>query len=141
MLTMLRLGAEREQLRVVDDQFGAPTTSVCLADTTFAAVRKVLGADYANASDWAGLYHMTCQGSTTWCSFARAILMRGMGDRAPEVVGISSEEYPSAAKRPKNSVLKNGRLYEKLGLSLPSWEFALDDALGRLSATAVTASS
>jgi dTDP-4-dehydrorhamnose reductase len=129
MLTMLRLGHERKQLRVVDDQVGAPTTSIALADATHLAIRRVLADELGGTEQWAGLYHMTCGGSTSWCGFAQAILTRAMGELAPEVVGIASEEYAVLANRPKNSVLSNERLLAKLGICLPKWELALEGAL------------
>ena len=71
LLTMLRLGHERDSLNIVDDQVGAPTTSIELADSTRAIVSDVLAGQFGTTSDWAGLYHMTCGGSVSWYGFAR----------------------------------------------------------------------
>ena len=73
LLTMLRLGRERESLQIVDDQIGAPTTSIELADATRTIVSGVLAGQFGAPASWAGLYHMTCGGSVSWCGFARAI--------------------------------------------------------------------
>ncbi|MGA8161971.1 MAG: dTDP-4-dehydrorhamnose reductase, partial [Acidobacteriaceae bacterium] len=73
LLTMLRLGSERESLSVVDDQFGAPTSSIDLADATRTIVEGAVAGRFGSPASWAGLYHMTCAGSTSWCGFAHAI--------------------------------------------------------------------
>jgi dTDP-4-dehydrorhamnose reductase len=135
LLTMLQLGRERDQISVVDDQFGAPTTSIELARATRAIVDGVLAGQFGSTEDWAGLYHMTCSGSTTWCGFTRAIFARAghlLNGRHPEVVPIPSSEYPTPAKRPRNSVLSNVRLEERFGVRLAPWESALDEVVARI---------
>jgi dTDP-4-dehydrorhamnose reductase len=135
LLTMLRLGRERDRLTVVDDQFGGPTTSMELARATRAIVDGVLTGQYGSDEEWAGLYHMTCSGSTTWCGLTRAIFARTeqlLEGRKPEVVAIPSSEYPTPAKRPRNSVLSNARLQERFGVQLAPWETALDAVFARL---------
>lgn len=124
LLTMLRLARERKELRVVDDQHGAPTSSRALADAVPAAITAVL-----RDPSLAGLYHMTAQGRTTWCGFARAII----GERA-KVVPISSSEYPAPARRPRNSVLDNGKLEKSFGIRLPSWQAGLEQVMSTLPA-------
>jgi len=109
-LTMLRLARERPELRVVDDQVGAPTSSLEIARATALLIGK--GAE--------GLYHMTAAGETTWCGFARAILS-GAGVATP-VVAIRTEDYPTPARRPRNSRLDCSRLRADFGLSLAPWE-------------------
>lgn len=129
MLTMLRLGRQKRNLRVVDDQVGAPTTSRALAHATYSVVTQ-LARDQWNTPDiWAGLYHMTCGGKTTWCGFARAILAKAMGCKDTTVLAIRTEQYPTPARRPANSVLSNCKLTAKFRVSLPGWSDALDDAL------------
>lgn len=111
LLTMLRLGKEREELRVVDDQLGAPTSSAAIAEAT----ARILGS--AEAS---GLFHLTASGRTSWHGFAAAIMREaGLSTR---VVPIRSSEYPMAAKRPLNSVLSNDRLAATFGFRPSSWE-------------------
>lgn len=109
-LTMLRLARERAELRVVDDQIGAPTSSLEIARATALLIGK--GAE--------GLYHMTAAGETTWCGFARAILARA-GFATP-VAAIRTGDYPTPARRPRNSRLDCSRLRADFGLSLAPWE-------------------
>jgi dTDP-4-dehydrorhamnose reductase len=141
LLTMLRLASERESMSIVDDQIGAPTTSIALADATRTVVEGAVAGRFGSPASWAGLYHMTCAGSTSWCGFAKAIFARA-GDllegRHPAVKPIASSEYPTPAKRPQNSVLSNARLKERFGIALPVWEAALDEVLGRLTADVKT---
>lgn len=132
LLTMLRLGQEREQLSIVNDQVGAPTTARALAAATRELVDSLKKSDKA---PW-GIYHMTCAGSTTWCGFAEAIFSKARSaDEKPwaKVTGIPTEKYPTPAKRPRNSVLANGKLRNAFGVTLPDWEVALDDTLAVLS--------
>lgn len=122
LLTMLKLGRERDEVRVVDDQHGAPTWSRTIADTT-AAILAQAGA--GGAPWWAengGLYHLSCQGQTTWHGFADAI-MKAAG-LACSVIPISSAEYPTPARRPANSVLSCAKLTGRFG-ALPAWDQAL----------------
>jgi dTDP-4-dehydrorhamnose reductase len=135
LLTMLRLGREREQLTVVDDQVGAPTTSLELARATKTIVDGVLEGQFGAPENWTGLYHMTCSGSVSWCGFAEAIFERAeklLDGRRPQVVPIPTGDYPTPAKRPQNSVLSNARLQERFGVALAPWEQALDAVMERL---------
>ncbi len=127
--TMLRLGAERSVLRVVNDQWGAPTSAAALADATRAMADRM---DEAPAQR-AGIYHATCSGKTTWCGFAEAIFeaqaeaqsRTGVGKVLPRVEGIAGADYPTPALRPKNSVLDNSKLRTRFNVQLPAWEDAL----------------
>jgi dTDP-4-dehydrorhamnose reductase len=135
LLTMLRLGRERERINVVADQHGAPTTSIELADATHAVVDGVLTGRLGGPEAWAGLYHMTCPGATTWFGFAEAIFARAgelLDGKRPEIRPIPSSEYPTPAKRPRNSVLSNAKLLARFGVALAPWETALDAVVGRL---------
>lgn len=135
LLTMLRLGRERDEVSVVDDQFGAPTTSLELARATREIVDGVLAGKFGKAEEWAGLYHMTCSGQTTWCGFTRAIFAGAgalLGGRAPQVKPIPTSDYPTPAQRPRNSVLSNTRLHERFGVRLKGWEFALDEVIRKV---------
>ncbi len=132
LLTMLRLGRERDSLSIVDDQVGAPTTSIELANATQAIVSGILADQFGPAAEWKGLYNMTCAGSVSWCGFARAIFDREtalLNGKTPKVIPIPSSEFPTPAKRPMNSVLSNEKLYRRFGVRLASWESALDDVL------------
>jgi dTDP-4-dehydrorhamnose reductase len=141
VLTMLRLGRERETLNVVDDQVGAPTTAAELARATHAIATGVLENKFGARNDWAGIYHMTCGGKVSWCGFARAIFERApalLDGKTPKVNAIASSDYPTPAKRPHNSILANQKLYRRFGVQLASWESALDEVLGAISSQATT---
>lgn len=91
-----------------------------------------MSGEMGEPADWAGVYHLSCGGSTTWCGFVRAIFERGadlLGDRQPKVDAIATAEYPTPAKRPVNSVLPNELLESRFGIRLPGWEAALDKVL------------
>jgi dTDP-4-dehydrorhamnose reductase len=122
--TMLRLGAERSELRVVDDQFGAPTSAAAIAIAT-----ARLAEQYVEIPEAAGIYHMTAAGSTSWCGFARAIFAAGILRTQPRVQPIPSSDYPTPAKRPANSVLANDKFAHTFGFRLPSWQQQLDQVL------------
>jgi len=119
VLTILRLAREGKPLRVVDDQHGAPTSNLMLAAALPSAIEQV-----ATGAGAGGVYHMTASGQTTWHGFARAIL--AATGVAANLSAISSSEYRAAARRPRNSVLDNGKLARQLGLRLPSWQQGLD---------------
>jgi len=120
--TMLRLGAERPELRVVDDQLGAPTSSAAIASATARLVEQSL-------SSAPGIYHMTAGGSTSWCGFARAIFDAGVLSTQPRVQPISSADYPTPARRPANSVLSNDKFAHAFGFRLPTWQQQLNEVL------------
>jgi dTDP-4-dehydrorhamnose reductase len=124
--TMLLLGRERDHLRIVNDQTGAPTSAAAIARAT----RQVLEKPWEDS--FAGIYHMTCAGQTTWCGFAQAIFERAKAEenkKWPAVTGIPSEEYPTPAKRPGNSALSNAKLHSRFKVQLPAWETALEETL------------
>jgi dTDP-4-dehydrorhamnose reductase len=132
---MLRLGQERDQFSIVDDQIGAPTTSSQLAAAAHSIVSGILGGRYGDSASWSGLYHMTCSGSTSWFGFAQAIFTRAsalLGARTPALTPIPTSAYPTPAKRPHNSVLSNEKLKARFGVALASWESALDDVFEAL---------
>ena len=135
LLTMLRLGRERDSLNIVDDQIGAPTSSIELANATRSIVGGVLGGKFGATPNWAGLYHMTCSGSVSWCGFARAIFTRAkslLDGKMPVVNPISTSEYPTPAKRPPNSCLSNEKLEAHFAVHLAPWDAALDETVHRL---------
>lgn len=135
LLTMLRLGSERDRLNIVDDQIGAPTTSIELADATSSIVDGILANRFGAPESWAGVYHMTCAGTVSWCGFAKAIFERArpiLGGKVPEVRPIPTSEYPTPACRPQNSVLSNEKLFAQFGVRLKRWEDALEEVMRRL---------
>ena len=126
MKTMLRLGADRGELRVVADQVGTPTPAALIADVT----TELLGLRDAPS----GTFHLTPRGETSWHGFAEAILeealARGLIPRAPKVIPIATSDYPTRARRPGYSRLDIGRLEQVLGRALPEWRTGLRQVLG-----------
>jgi dTDP-4-dehydrorhamnose reductase len=121
LLTIQRLAKERRRIRVVDDQHGAPTWASEIATAT----RRVL----ESRDPPGGLYHMTASGETTWCGFARAIVNRA--GLSAEIVPIPSSQYPTAARRPGNSVLSNAKFSRDCGFRLEPWDDGLAKCLSR----------
>lgn len=123
---ILRLALEREQLNVVADQYGAPTSAALLADVTAQLVRQRQqeGEDRFPY----GLYHLVAGGDTTWCEYARFVVSEALAAGKPlklvpeAIQGIRSSEYPTAAKRPANSRLDTGKLRRSFGFELPDWQ-------------------
>ncbi|HET9470759.1 MAG TPA: dTDP-4-dehydrorhamnose reductase [Usitatibacter sp.] len=145
MRTMLAAAKTRRELRVVDDQRGAPTTSLALARATLAMVGAVAGTGeiaeegIERAASLAGLYHATAAGETTWFGFARAIFEEwaarvGPSFSPPAVSPIPTKDYPTPARRPANSVLSNERLARELGVRLPPWREGLAEAISLVDA-------
>jgi len=111
LLTVLRLASTQPELRIVDDQHGAPTWA---RDTARATCRLIAGADLPSS-----LYHLTAAGSTTWCGFAREIVR--LAHLGSEVRPISTSEYPTPARRQANSALSNAKLQRDGGIALQPW--------------------
>ena len=128
LLTMLRLGREREELRVVADQFGSPTWVRTLSDFTRAVVDADGRLTIAN-----GIYHLSAGGRTSWHGFAEAILA-AIADpqrKAKKVVAIATKDFPTPAKRPAFSVLSNQKIEFAAKLRVPDWQ----DQLARCAAS------
>ncbi|SOE80810.1 dTDP-4-dehydrorhamnose reductase [Caballeronia arationis] len=125
LLTMLRLGAEREELSVVADQIGAPTW----ANTIAALTANVLAQSVAAADGWwsekSGVYHLTASGSTSWAGFAQAIFEYSDLAKKPAVKDIPASSYPTPAARPANSRMSNDKLGTAFGIKAPDWREAL----------------
>ncbi|WP_018954491.1 dTDP-4-dehydrorhamnose reductase [Thioalkalivibrio sulfidiphilus] len=134
LATIQRLAREREQLRIVNDQIGAPTWSRSIAEATSQILAQgALTPDYLRAHQ--GIYHLTCQGQCTWYEFARAIVeaMDPAERRANVIEPIATAEFPTPAKRPAYSVLSNKKLSQAFGITLPDWRDALSLCLEDLS--------
>jgi dTDP-4-dehydrorhamnose reductase len=135
LLTMLRLAEEREELRVVDDQWGAPTSARLIADATAQVVARSL-AERREGSFLSETLHLTASGATTWHGFAAAIIDgardAGRRVRAKSIVPIPSSAYPTPARRPINSRLDCSRLDQRFGLALPNWQQGLQLCLEEL---------
>jgi dTDP-4-dehydrorhamnose reductase len=125
MKTMLRLAREHDELRVVDDQIGAPTWTRHLADAT----AMILARDETPQ----GVYHLAAAGETSWHGYAEAIVaearVAGLLEKLPGVRRITSADYPLPALRPTNSRLDCSRFHRDFGLALPDWRTGLIDCL------------
>jgi dTDP-4-dehydrorhamnose reductase len=130
LLTMRRLAQERDELRVVADQHGAPTWCRTIADTTAHIVAMLEGDRSTGEMDqglwqkYSGLYHLAAQGQTTWHGFAQTIIAHRSITRKPAVTPIRTQDYPLPAGRPANSVLSCARLMRSF-CGLPDWESGL----------------
>ncbi|MGY4509019.1 dTDP-4-dehydrorhamnose reductase [Bradyrhizobium sp. USDA 3650] len=136
--TMTRLARERDELRVVADQFGAPTAAASIAEATSAIIDRRtnttdLAEDFAAAE---GLVHLANAGTTSWHGFATAIVdglkMRGQAVKSATIHAIATSEFPTKAIRPANSRLDTSRLRQAFGVSMPGWSQAMHRELDRL---------
>ena len=118
--TMLRLRAERPELRIVADQHGAPTSANSIAEATVRILKHVDTGRWVN-----GVCHMTAAGATTWYGFAKAIFARAAGPM-PSLIPVGTVDYPTPAVRPANSILSNDKFAGNFGFRLPDWEQQLD---------------
>ena len=122
--TILRLAAEREELRIVADQVGAPTWARLIAEATALALRQAL-AERRHGRFESGLFHLTCAGETSWHGFASLIVASRGGLRVKTVTPIATADYPTPAKRPANSRLNTDAFRARFGLALPDWRDCL----------------
>lgn len=121
MNTILRLARERPELRIVNDQTGAPTWATAIAEMTL----HILNAGRDDADPHHGLYHLTASGAVTWYGFARAILDEAQkisGTVPPRLTPITTAEYPLPAQRPVNSRLDTSRLTATFGIRPAPWQ-------------------
>ncbi|MET4577857.1 dTDP-4-dehydrorhamnose reductase [Ottowia thiooxydans] len=131
--TMLRLGAERERLTVIDDQWGAPTGADLIADVTAHAIRHLR----SRPSD-AGTYHLAASGFTTWFSYAKHVFdtARSVAPSrelaVKDIVPVATEAFPLPAPRPRNSRLNTQRLQSTFDLVLPPWQQGLERMLAEI---------
>lgn len=130
--TMLRLAGERDHLKVIDDQIGAPTGADLLADITAHALHRAV-----TLPALAGLYHLTSAGETSWYDYARFIvssaLNHGIKLKVQDISPISTSEYQTSAQRPRNSRLDTGKLTHSFGLQLPTWQEGITRLLKEVS--------
>ncbi|AWH75126.1 dTDP-4-dehydrorhamnose reductase [Dokdonia sp. Dokd-P16] len=118
--TMLRLGKERDSLSVVNDQLGCPTWANDLADTILTVAREL-------KEDSSGVYHYSNKGSITWYDFAKAIFENAQIDVL--ITPVTSDLFPTKAKRPKNSVLDTHKIKKQFQVDIPEWEYSLQKML------------
>jgi dTDP-4-dehydrorhamnose reductase len=122
LLTIRRLAAEREELRIVADQVGVPNWSRTLAEAT----ARIVAAGLPALAERSGLYHLSSSGQASWYEFAGAIV----GDRPrPRVIPITTDQYPLPARRPAYGVLSTERFVRTFGFSLPDWRAELERCL------------
>ena len=129
--TMLRLSETQAVVRVVHDQYGAPTSAADLAAATLAIVERLRS---ASGSGEAGVYHLAGEGETSWHGFAAAIFasLARRGRRVPKLQAITAAEYPTPARRPKNSCLDSSKAERIFGVRLPPWRSSLEECLDQL---------
>lgn len=134
--TMLRLAGDRDSLRVVADQTGTPTGAALIADVTADAILALQDAD--TTDDRYGTYHLTPEGHTNWCDYARYVIQTGIDAGIPlkatpeRVSPIATADYPTPARRPANSRLDTTRLRSQFGITLPDWKSGVDDVIATL---------
>ncbi len=126
--TMLRLARERDELRVIADQYGAPTSAELIADIT-ALILHRLACDTALGAQACGTYHLVASGTTSWYNYAQFViggaahLGANLRTRTEGIIPIGTAEYPLPAKRPANSRLDNRKLQQTFNLTLPHWQY------------------
>ena len=128
--TMLRLGRERNELGIVDDQRGCPTAASDIARAIVGIARQLA----AGKRDGFGTFHFCSAGRTTWYGFARAIfkLAAARGAKTPRLTAITTADYPTPARRPKNSVLDCGRIRRVHGIEPRPWRECLVECIDEL---------
>jgi dTDP-4-dehydrorhamnose reductase len=129
--TILRLAAEREELRIVADQIGAPTWARLIAEATAHALRQAMQERSGGTFD-SGVFHLAAAGETSWHGFASAIVAGRSGLRVKAVMPITTADYPLPAPRPANSRLDTGAFRARFGLALPDWRDCLQLCLEEL---------
>ncbi|WP_207000527.1 dTDP-4-dehydrorhamnose reductase [Trinickia mobilis] len=133
--TMMRLAQDRSELSVVADQVGAPTWSATIAAMSAQIATQVLFEHFDDAHWWAqhaGVYHLTAGGSTSWAGFAEAIFASMQAEARPAVKPISTDDYPTPARRPRNSRLSNAKLTSVFSAHPPDWRDALSLCMSNL---------
>lgn len=125
LLTILRLAGERDELKIVDDQIGAPTSSRMIAETTALILAQTRG----GLGETGGLYNLTAAGQTSWHGFTAAILEnrhRLTGAASPRLSPIPTSAYPLPAPRPLYSVMSNDKLLSAFSVAIPAWQNGLN---------------
>ncbi|MCB2110442.1 MAG: dTDP-4-dehydrorhamnose reductase [Defluviimonas sp.] len=125
--TMLRLGAERDMLSVVDDQYGGPTAAADIADALWSIARA-----WTRGHGKSGVFHYAGTPRVSWADFAEAIFERATLRSRPTVVRIPSSAYPTPAQRPANSVLDCSRIGDAYGIDQPDWRGSLSSVIREL---------
>ncbi len=134
--TMLRLGSERDELRIVADQHGSPTDTRLLVKASLCALDRCIS---AGGIEFDGTYHVVASGNTTWHGFAEAIfdqaVLFGVATRRPKLIPITSSQFPTPAVRPAWSLLDNSAFEKRFLFPLPDWQNGLPDVMKQLAAS------
>lgn len=130
LLTILNLAREREELGIVADQIGSPTSARLIAETTLLALQQSIN-DRVHGCFSSDLYHLTASGSTSWYGFAKEVLDLAQEKydlqlKLEKLAAIPSTEYPTPAKRPMNSRLELSKLQNAFGIEMPDWKKVLE---------------
>lgn len=140
--TILKLAAERDELRIVSDQFGAPTSADFIADTTTEIARRHLAkASSESATNFRGIFNLAPSGCVSWYDYAvelvREAKLQGRQLQLSEskILPIPSDQYPTPAARPKNSWLDTGKIRRTFGLNVPDWQAPLKKFIAQLDAS------
>jgi dTDP-4-dehydrorhamnose reductase len=135
LLTMLKLSKERDQLSIVCDQFGAPTTAVSIAQATASVLAQVFSPTGQGIGERSGVYNLTNGGEASWFDFGEAIFAKAhvlLGTPIPTLTPIPTSQFPRPAQRPLNSRLGGEKIERIFGVVLPPWQTALDLTLESL---------
>jgi dTDP-4-dehydrorhamnose reductase len=134
--TIARLAGERKELKIVADQFGAPTSARMIADAVVKILRPQLSSGGRPFERDGGVVNVSASGETSWHGFAAAIVAglqrRGVRLAVEAVIPIAAAEYPTRARRPQNSRLDHGRLNDTFGVVMPSWGEGLETELDEM---------
>jgi dTDP-4-dehydrorhamnose reductase len=131
LLTILRLAAEKTELKIVADQIGSPTWSRSISEAT----AQIIAQCHHNRSGFKGLYNLSAAGATSWHGFANQIVDRsrsinpGLGLAIEQILPIPATDYPTPAQRPANSLLDNSKILADFGVQLPDWKMSLEQCL------------
>ena len=132
--TILRLASEKDELTVVSDQYGTPTSAKLIADITYACINLAQN----GLKNTSGIYNLTPLGDTNWHGFANFIVSEAINNglqlklKQENILPIKSENYPQAASRPKNSILDSEKICKTFNLSMPEWEFDVKKVIKQL---------
>ena len=130
LLTIQRLARERPELRIINNQYGAPTWARMIAGATSHIIAQGRRDVAGYLRERRGIYHLTNAGVTTWFDFANAIVAAmPLDPPRARITPIPASDYPTKARRPAYSVLDNSRLRDTFGLALPNWREALELAV------------
>jgi dTDP-4-dehydrorhamnose reductase len=130
---MIRLFQEKDELSVVSDQIGVPTSSELIADITFACLMQALRKN----TDLSGIYHLAPSGNTSWYGFAQYLLEKGqsivdgLSSHSVNLNPIPTSQYPTPAQRPKNSLLNTNKISQEFGIFMPMWQTHADRFLNQ----------